>query len=82
MNRLRITFESLKEDKQEKIFNLLVEKYTIQGKNTPNKRAWEKIKENKLQTRKAWQRLVFFTMQGIDKALKEKGLPPKHFTSL
>lgn len=80
MSKPLLTFESLKEDKQEKIYDLLVEKYTIQGKDSPSKRAWEKIREKKRQTRRGWQRLVWFTMQGIDKALKEKGLPPKHFS--
>lgn len=64
---------------QEKIYNLLVEKYTLQGKDTPGKVAWIKIKGQKPQTLKAWSRLNYFSMQGIDKCLVEKGLPAKHF---
>lgn len=57
----------------------LVEKYTLQGQENPTKLAWRKIKEQKPQSKKAWQRLLFFTMQAIDKSLVAKGLPPKHF---
>jgi hypothetical protein len=64
---------------QEKIYNLLVEKYTLQGKDTPGKRAWRKIKEQKPQSYEAWQRLNYFSMQAIDKVFTERGLPPKHF---
>lgn len=72
-------FSSLTENMQEKIYGLLVEKYTLSGKQFPSKEAWRKIKEQRPQSYEAWQRLNFFSMMAIDKALKEKGLPPKHF---
>jgi len=65
---------------QEKIYSLLVEKYTLRGfSDTASRRAWRKIKEQRPQSYRAWQRLNFFTMKAIDKSLIESGLPPKHF---
>jgi len=55
------------------------EKYRLQGKENPGKRAWLKIKEQRPQSYQAWQRLNFFSMQAIDKCLEEQGLPRKHF---
>lgn len=73
------TFESLTETQQEKIYDFLVEKYTLAGKQFPSKEAWRKIKEQRPQSTKAWQRLKYFTLLAIDENLKKKGLPPKHF---
>ena len=73
------TFESLPENFQKKTFSLLMDKYSLQGKDAPAKRALDKIREQKPQTYRAWQRFNFFSMQGIDKALIGKGLPKKHF---
>jgi hypothetical protein len=72
-------FSSLTENMQEKIHSLLVEKYKMQGKDRPSRRAWAKIKEQRPQSYRAWQRLNFFSMQAIDKCLEEQGLPRKHF---
>ena len=73
------TFESLSETFQERVYDLLVEKYTLRGDATPSKSAWKKIREQRPQSYRAWRRLNFFSMQQIDKAFIEKGLPPKHF---
>lgn len=81
MKELRREFETLPENFQEKIFDLLVEKYTLQGKDNPTKRAWRKIKEQGRLTYRAWRRLHYFSMVSIDKALMEKGLPPQHFNN-
>lgn len=72
-------FTSLTENMQTKIFNLLVEKYTLQGNETPVKKALDKIKEQKPQSYEAWQRVNFFSMQQIDKCLVAQGLSAKHF---
>lgn len=71
-------FTSFTEHRQQKVLNLLVEKYTLRGEDAPVKKALEKIAEQRPQTNKAWSRFNWFTMQAIDKALVEKGLPPKH----
>jgi hypothetical protein len=79
MRAKRRDFTALTPDFQQKLLSVLTEKYVLKGDEAPVKKALAKIGELRPQTRKSWQRQVFFTMQQIDKLLVGKGLPPKHF---
>lgn len=72
-------FESFSENWRKKFFELLVAKYQLQGKSDPEKRALDKIGSQPKQTKKAWQRQVFYTMQAIDKERLKMGLKAIHF---
>lgn len=73
------TFESFTEHWRFHFFELLVAKYTLQGHEDPKAKALAKIAEKPLQTKRAWQRQVYFAMQAIDKERVKMGLRKIHF---